>query len=82
MATVINYFLCKKIKPPFYSIQNVHACISKIISVIVEKICHSFMAMSRLFGVLSFKNAVMNDALMTLVTLFSGSSVTFEVNRQ
>ena len=55
--------------------------VSKIISVIVEKICHSFMAMSRLFGVLSFKNAVMNDALMTLVTLFSGSSVTFEVNR-
>ena len=59
-----------------------HVPISKIISVIVEKICHSFMAMSRLFGVLSFKNAVMNDALMTLVTLFSGSSVTFEVNRQ
>ena len=55
--------------------------VSKMISVIVEKICHSFMAMSRLFGVLSFKNAVMNDALMTLVTLFSGSSVTFEVNR-
>ena len=52
-----------------------------MISGIVEKICHSFMAMSRLFGVLSFKNAVMNDALMTLVTLFSGSSVTFEVNR-
>ena len=79
MATV-NISCAKKLNPLFTP-QNVHACISKIISVIVEKICHSFMAMSRLFGVLSFKNAVMNDALMTLVTLFSGSSVTFEVNR-
>ena len=39
-----------------------------------SEICHSFMTKSRFLGLI-FKNAVMNDALMTLVTLFLVSVV-------
>ena len=60
-------------------ISNLDEWTLKFLSWFSKFVIHSWL--SHDFEVLSFKNAVMNDALMTLVTLFSGSSVTFEVNR-